>query len=425
MATPITWKSIGTPNLGDPGKSMALAQMAFKESVGGLQGLLDKNATMQEENWKTGKTNNTNAFLTRLSQFQTPEEAQAAMASGELSGMLQGFGNQVDTAAVLAAKQGLVKRLQDAAISGQQYTQGVQAHKDWQQELRARPIVDALTGNLLQVDGQLGVNNIRAAVQARVDAGELDPRQANAILLATNARGTDLTKQEREGLTWDEQRKEWTRAAEAHTADIAAKKADTRYKNAQAANVGSGGGGAAALGPIVSALEKMGERAIAGPTASNERSIFRGDLAFDPKGRAATEKILGDTGISAWNAATNVTNFADNVLKAASTGKDAVLSPDGKELLLRDGNGRAVAVPFTQALFESAIRQDKGSVTDPSVGDVVSNLRALAKREDLVDEALKFGTNQNQIRAVNDGVAEAIARALQGKTDPKGQKKSQ
>jgi hypothetical protein len=92
--------------MGDPSRGLHFAGQAFKDSLGSLQGLLTQHNDLDAANWKATKEANTNAFFNKLSQYSTPEEAQAAIP--ELNAMREGFGAQVDGAATRTAQSSLV-----------------------------------------------------------------------------------------------------------------------------------------------------------------------------------------------------------------------------------------------------------------------------------------------------------------------------
>jgi hypothetical protein len=400
----------------------------FGNAFEGVQKTLDSRQEMQQANWNKGKEDNTNAFLARLAQFQTPEEAQAALASGQLGQELQGYGSQIDGKAALAAKQGLVEGLQRRALASQQYTQGVQAHTDWTENLAQRDAITGLKGNILQSGNTDAITNLQAAIQARVDSGEISSRNAVELFQSVLGRENEIVNAQR--AAEEEKRRVAEEAHKANTrpldieltqSNIAKLKAEAARARAEANGGGGGGARAAAIGPLSKLIQDIGATEMASAEGTLANSIFKGDLAVDAKGQTGIQKLLEDTGISAWNLGTNKSNFIENVIKKASQGgqgKGAVVSPDGKSMYLRSTDGRAVEVPLTQALFERALLNANGTVSDPSVGEVVDNLRALASSGDLVDAAVQYGGAQNKVRTTREGVSNALVNLLQGTTAP-------
>lgn len=93
---PITWKNI---NQGSDMAAVRLLESAGRSINTGFdnfKGLLNEARTTDEANRATTIDNNTDAFLDRLNQFQSPEALQQAQASGELDRLRQGFGAMID-----------------------------------------------------------------------------------------------------------------------------------------------------------------------------------------------------------------------------------------------------------------------------------------------------------------------------------------
>lgn len=392
MASPITWRTINAPNLGDPSQSLRASQLSFTSAFDGINKVLDQREQTQVDNFGKMKEYNTDQFLNKLAEFQTPEEAQAALASGELAALRQQYGAQVDGKAVRDAQSSLVQNLQSKALANQTYT-------DTQTEVAERDVV----GRAEQL------------INAGDFAGARDLINGSNLRESTKARlfGTAKTN-ERDDARWGMDLLRVQQGNEAHESALLTDAADRNYKVAQTgaanrSNRGGDGSGLAGLSALTNLITRVGENQQAPLQAVISNSPFSGDLAVSEKGRDAISSTLEQTGISNWNMATNKENFLDNVLKKVSTGDDPLVTPDGKSIWITAPDGSATKVPFTNSLFLRAIRNDNGALTDPSVGDVVKNLRQLASQPGFLEEAAAYESAKGQLANSQQGVAAALA----------------
>lgn len=116
MSRPITWQNVNAPT-SDPLQALALAQGSFKSVFSGLNDQIKQYENTSEANWKQMKDNNTQAFLDEISKYRTPEEYQAALASGALDAQRQQYGVQLDRAAARNAQDGREAVLQSRALA--------------------------------------------------------------------------------------------------------------------------------------------------------------------------------------------------------------------------------------------------------------------------------------------------------------------
>lgn len=130
MANPITWQNIQTPSQGNPAQFMQLATNGIDGAFDKLQGVLKQRETTDQANWEAQKGNNTQAFLDQMAQFRTPQELQAAQASGQLEQLRQGYGAQVDRSAIRSAEQNQLGVLQKRTTDGIAHDTAVAANKN-------------------------------------------------------------------------------------------------------------------------------------------------------------------------------------------------------------------------------------------------------------------------------------------------------
>ena len=143
MAQPITWRNVDAPDLRGAAGMLNLAQHGFNSGFDQLNNVLKTEQATAENNWKIQRDNNTQAFLNSINQYRTPEEYQAALASGALDAGK--YGAQIDQAAARSALDGRLSILQDRTTKANQFT-------DQQKERDARPIVDRLNTMALSED---------------------------------------------------------------------------------------------------------------------------------------------------------------------------------------------------------------------------------------------------------------------------------
>ena len=104
MGQPITWQNVNGASLSDAFQPMAGAARSMNGAFDGLQNVLKERQSVDNANWEQQKSNNTSAYLAKLALLgKTPDALQAAMATGELDQMQQGFGAQVDQKQTLGA----------------------------------------------------------------------------------------------------------------------------------------------------------------------------------------------------------------------------------------------------------------------------------------------------------------------------------
>jgi hypothetical protein len=123
----ITWQNVNAPSVGDPNRSMQGVQQSIGDIFSGLKEQLGAYRTNQDQNWQTGKENNTEAFLSALnSRYKTPEALAAAQASGELDAFKSSFGAQIDKAKTREAQDNRMGVLQQRGLAGIVYKDKVE-----------------------------------------------------------------------------------------------------------------------------------------------------------------------------------------------------------------------------------------------------------------------------------------------------------
>ena len=169
---PITWRNVDAPNLGDPTRTLALAQNSINTAFDQFARPLQQMEQTNEQNWKVTKENNTNDVLNFLSGFKTVEEAQAAIDSGAVQNMMSRMGAQVDQNKVRQAQMNVIPELQ------QRFTQGV-AYSNAKATEAEKPIVGALTALIPDAKNR---KHLAQAAQQYQEAGMLRPEVVARLL---------------------------------------------------------------------------------------------------------------------------------------------------------------------------------------------------------------------------------------------------
>lgn len=121
MSPPITWRSVTGPSLADAALPLNSAQNIFSKGFSAFDSALQEQYKIEKDNWELQKAANTNDALNRLYDTKTPEQMRQLQESGQLSNMLNGYGQQIDSAAVRAAMDARPEILQKRAQEGWKY----------------------------------------------------------------------------------------------------------------------------------------------------------------------------------------------------------------------------------------------------------------------------------------------------------------
>lgn len=199
MAQPITWQNVNGPNYSGISGVLQAAQNSFSNAFSGVQDVLKERAALEAANAVATKQNNTQAYLDRIAQFQSPEQLQAAIADGSLERARQGYGTQIDQSATRNAAQ---------AMLGDRYKQ-VQAATEFGNTMlneKTAPIMDRFK-------------------QASITGNEAAKEAARAEYAAAGGKhGADLEQfaqtTSRDNMKWNETTKSWVRDEQKFQADL-------------------------------------------------------------------------------------------------------------------------------------------------------------------------------------------------------------
>lgn len=358
---PITWRNVDAPNIGDPTRTLSLAQNSFNLAFEGLQKPIQQMQATEDANWATGKANNTREVLNTLAGFKTPEEAQAALNGGVVQNMLARMGAQVDSDRVLAAQRNLIPELQQRFVQGE-------AYKNAKETASESDLVGALDSLLANPKDR---KNIKGAADAYIQAGMLRPGTAAAIL--DKARLLDRQDEEM-GL-----RREANDIQRQH---LSLQRQDRQDRLNQIKSTDIVQAGAANEAAIRTALAVADDRL--------KKNVLTGTDVNDQKGRDLITAALRETGTSMFSFAKPETMW-EAVKKLDANKQEAyrLFGPEGNQIRVpvRDANGKLVVdkktgipdtvlIPLSAERVVEAIKRDKGgSWSDPTPDSIYSSLR--------------------------------------------------
>lgn len=213
MGQPITWRNVHGPNLADAAaRPMEMAQRSMNSVFDQFASMIKQTESLNAGNAAAERNNNTQAFLSEISKYRTPEALQAAMASGEIDRLRAGFGSNIDQAAIRGSVDSLLKQRMEQATQANQYA-------DTTRDRNELPIADQIAA--------LSAAGKTKEAQALLDQHNLR-REAGLALGITQARDA-ATQREREGIKFN-------RDGEAHRSGLARDAAATAASVAHTEN---------------------------------------------------------------------------------------------------------------------------------------------------------------------------------------------
>lgn len=192
MATPITWKNIAVE---------APQREAYNPMIAAQLGItagFDKLGQVYDQYQTQRRDDNTAAFQTALSQYKTPEELQAAQASGAIDALRAQFGVQMDQKVAMNGADQRLAALMKQATDATAYTDAAAVRSVQTPEQAARQsLIDAATER-----------DRKAAEEARRVAAE-----GRATVNFGNSLATHNTTQAAAELTLQTKRNDYAKAA--------------------------------------------------------------------------------------------------------------------------------------------------------------------------------------------------------------------
>lgn len=378
----ITWRNVDAPSLGDPTRTLGMAQQSINSIFDVAGGLLNQGSALVDANWKAGKDLNTAKMLQTLSQFRTPEEAQAAMNNGTIADMREQFGAQLDMNKVQASQDSLVENLQRRSLA-------TTAYNNAQTDAAEKDVV----GQFIVLGAQGKFEDARAGINASSLSGATKAKALADILAMEQSQGLYKLKQDealRNGRLTDAQILNYQAEAQA------------RLANAQKAGQ-----------PKIDEILKITEQSKQSLKQAQSANIFGGATYDSPEGQKATIAMVDSTGtfFGYGNSATYAAKVVDEL-----KGKGLV-SKDGKSFVYRIGD-KDVQVPITAAVLNQVIAADDAGWTSPRVGSTANKLAELLKSPEMVDSVVQYHNNKANLERLDK---EALAVTATGSTASLGQ----
>lgn len=372
----ITWRNVDAPDLRGAASMLHLAGNGINSGFDKLNQVLQNEQATADANWKVQRDNNTQAFLNSINQYRTPEEYQAALASGALDASK--YGAQIDQAAARSALDGRLAILQDRAVKAGQF-------EDQQKAREAKPIVDRLSMMALSDDKDVRAS-AKAALTPYMEAGMLPngAELAGKIRTIDHENDTwaqDKTKFDQGTETFEQQKKLWpgqlTAQTDAHNLAVA------QQEELRARHTDSLPGGKLER----AARKAQGEREY---RAYQETGMFGKGYSDDPT--------------------TNVSNLRDSVVKPHFGSKDTKGTEAVMEVLRENpsytyGSGQgATKVGYPPAVVQKALELTKEDSSILGMGGGYNDNFKKAFKENLnkemaSEDVWKQYTVYNNIRA--------------------------
>ena len=211
----ITWRNVEAPSIGEASRAMYLGGLSIDKGFDRLGDVLKQREATDAANWEQQKVNNTNGLFNKLLGYSSPEEYQAAMASGEMQQEMAGMGAQVDQNALRQAMDKRLPELQNRVKAGIEYSNTMADSKD-------APILDQVAA--LNAQGKV--------TEARALASSLIRNQGKAQQAISDTERSD-TKFAQDNIKFGNVITKEARDAEMHPLDVAAKQADNGFRLAQ------------------------------------------------------------------------------------------------------------------------------------------------------------------------------------------------
>ena len=114
----ITWRNVEGPSFKEAILAGTAAQQQMSSGFDSFNKILEQETKTNIANWDNTKQNNTQEAMNELMRYRTPEEYQAAQASGAFDALRQRYGAQMDQEAFRTAVDGRLTTLQQRATAG-------------------------------------------------------------------------------------------------------------------------------------------------------------------------------------------------------------------------------------------------------------------------------------------------------------------
>lgn len=127
----ITWRNVGGGDNAGALRNLMAASSGITGAFDSLRGVVRDAELADKQNFDLQKAENTSNFLDTLqSQYASPEALQAAIASGEVNALRQGYGRNIDANAVRGAAESRLTNLRQQDTANRQFANQVTDDRD-------------------------------------------------------------------------------------------------------------------------------------------------------------------------------------------------------------------------------------------------------------------------------------------------------
>lgn len=193
----ITWKNINpvTTAVEDAAKPLDALQKSWTGAFTGFSKMIDDYQNRE-------KDINTNYFLDKMAEYQTPEQLEAAKRAGQIAELKKALGYNVDSNVVRNAPDARLKTLQEQAKGNQEY-------KDFKTSVDQRGIVNQIhtyiaqgrmadANRLLMTHNLLNADKISESIlKGQTHYANLDKTKADTAFTNASIIGRNLENQEK------------------------------------------------------------------------------------------------------------------------------------------------------------------------------------------------------------------------------------
>lgn len=166
MATPLTWRNVGSTASAAAGASLAQsATETFNTGLTGLNSLVKDQQQLTEKNDTAMRSKQTEDFLTAMAGFSTPEQLQEAQANGGVQSLMDQY-QYADQKTVRETPQNMLEKLRTNALSANKYEDQVRGIEEEDE-------VDTVT-NLIADKNWKGARDFVKAFDFRDNAGQME-----------------------------------------------------------------------------------------------------------------------------------------------------------------------------------------------------------------------------------------------------------
>lgn len=390
MAQPITWQNVGGPSLADASRPLALAQHSFSGAFDQLASVLQQRENLDKANWQTQKTNNTEDAFSKMAQYATPEEYQAAVKSGAIRDIMGQYGAQVDSAAL--------RRFSDERPSALiDRTTKANAYQDSSRDRTEQPAVDDILGKIAKGDFKAARASLDAGAYRNEAALEAKLTDAQRRLVTQGQEDTRFgTSQTQANLSIESSRESLATARE-QRAELKKQKEEDKQFAAAAFQYRNTVGELGLKQGVVA--KELGMPTL--PNGMPNYTAIEADAALSQR----YNKAINDRGL---NNPSDTAVFNDVMSGLVKSGK---VSPEGAqrlqakaEMFNTSPTGKLVGNDAEDYALTKAARTAARAEAEKTNSLFISGVNSVDRLAELTSQLRKEGLEKDEIRTINEEV---------------------